>query len=90
MLRPVAPRPSANELHSGISMHRIRAVYAGVGDGPAGLLAAAGVIVVCLLGFPHARWFLLASIVTGFIAAVAFRRWYQRKPIEVERLSLRK
>jgi predicted branched-subunit amino acid permease len=70
-------------------MHRIGAVYAGVGDGPAGLLAAAGAILVCLFGFPHARWFLLASIVTGFVAAVAFRRWYQRKPVEIQRLSIK-
>jgi hypothetical protein len=89
MLRPVRPRPTSNEPHTGISMHRIRAVYAGVGDGPAGLLAAAGTILVCLFGFPHARWFLMASIVTGFVAAVAFRRWYQRKPVEVERLSIK-
>jgi hypothetical protein len=89
MLRPVRPQPSANKPHLGISMHRIGAVYAGVGDGPAGLLAAAGAILVCLFGFPHARWFLLASIVTGFLAAAAFRRWYRRKPVEIERLSIK-
>jgi hypothetical protein len=89
MLRPITPRPSPNEPHPGISMHRIRGVYAGVGDGPAGLLASAGAILVCLFGFPHARFFLVASIVTGFAAAAAFRRWYQRKPVEVERLSIK-
>jgi hypothetical protein len=89
MLRPVRPRPTGNEPHPGISMHRIRAVYAGVGDGPAGLLASGGAILVCLVGFPHARWFLLASLVTGVVAAAAFRRWYHRKPVEVERLSIK-
>jgi hypothetical protein len=89
MLRPRTPQPAANELHPGISMHRIRAVYAGVGDGPAALLAALGAILVCLVGFPHARWFLVGSILFGLAATTALRAWYRHRAVEVKRLSIR-
>jgi len=69
-------------------MHRIRGVYEGVGDGPAGLMAAAGAILVCIFGFPHARWFLILSIVVGTAAFLLMRRLHDRKPIEVDKLSI--
>jgi hypothetical protein len=82
------PRPEGNLPHPGISMHRIRAVYAGVGDGPAGLLAAVGAMLVCIVGFPHARWFLVGSILFGLIVAAAIRAWYGHRAVEVKRLSI--
>ena len=88
MIRPATVKPSPNNPHPGISMHRIRGFYEGVGDGPAGLMAAAGAILVCIFGFPHARWFLVFSIVVGFVAFQLMRRWHERKPVEVEKLSI--
>jgi hypothetical protein len=69
-------------------MHRIRAVYAGVGDGPAALLAAVGAVLVCIVGFPHARWFLLGSLLFGLVAMAALRAWYRHRAVEVKRLSI--
>jgi hypothetical protein len=69
--------------HSGISMHRIR-----VGGDSMGLLAALGAILVCVVGFPQARGFLVTSIVVGLVAALAFRVWHQRRPSDVDRLSI--
>jgi hypothetical protein len=69
-------------------MHRIRAVYAGVGDGPAALLAAVGAILVCIVGFPHARWFLLGSLLFGLLATALIRAWYRHRAVEVQRLSI--
>jgi hypothetical protein len=71
------------ELHSGISMHRIR-----VGGDSMGLLAALGAIVVCVVGLPQARGFLVASILIGVVAALAFRIWRHRRPSDVDRLSI--
>lgn len=64
-------------------MHRIR-----VGGDSMGLLAALGAILVCVVGFPQARGFLVASIAVGLVAALAFRIWRQRRPSDVDRLSI--
>jgi hypothetical protein len=70
--------------HPGISMHRIQ-----VGAGAAGVLVTIGVVWACVVGLPHARWFLLISIVFGGVAAGWFRYWYAHKPPEVKRLSIK-
>jgi hypothetical protein len=70
--------------HPGISMHRIN-----VGAGTAGVLVTIGIVWACLVGLPHARWFLLISIVFGALAAAGFRYWYAHKPPEVKRLSIK-
>lgn len=80
-------RPSVDRAE--ISMHRIRGAYAGVGDGTAAFLAAFGAILVCLVGLPSARWFLVATIVAAPIAVLAVRAWYQRKEGEFKRLSIK-
>lgn len=64
-------------------MHRIR-----VGGDTMGLLAALGAILVCVVGFPQARGFLIASIAVGLVAALALRIWHQRRPSDVDRLSI--
>jgi hypothetical protein len=69
-------------------MHRIRAFYSGTGDGPGAFLAAMGAILVCIVGFPHARWFLMGSVILGLLATVAIRAWYRHRAIEVTRLSI--
>jgi len=76
-------KPTPAQPHSGISMHRIR-----VGGDSMGLLAALGAILVCVVGFPQARGFLVISIVVGLVAALAFRVWHQRRPSDVDRLSI--
>lgn len=88
MLRSLTPQPKPNLPHPGISMHRIRAVYNGVGDGPALFLMAAGAIVACLVGLPHARWFLIGSILFGLIAMMGIRVWYRHRQVELKRLSI--
>jgi len=70
--------------HPGISMHRIN-----VGAGTAGALVTIGIAWACLIGLPHARWFLLISIVAGAIVAVGFRYWYSHHSPEVKRLSIK-
>ncbi|HLW53009.1 MAG TPA: hypothetical protein VKW06_09200 [Candidatus Angelobacter sp.] len=69
--------------HPGITMHRIR-----VGGDAMGLLAAVAAVLLCIVGFPEARWFLVAAILVGLVAAVAFRVWHQRRPSDVDRLSI--
>lgn len=64
-------------------MHRIR-----VGGDLMGLLAALGAILVCVVGFPQARGFLVASVIAGLVAAIAFRIWFSRRPSDVEPLSI--
>lgn len=64
-------------------MHRIR-----VGGDLMGLLAALGAVLVCVVGFPEARGFLVASLVFGLVAAAAFRFWFSRRPSDVDRLSI--
>jgi hypothetical protein len=88
MIRSSVPQPKANLPHPGISMHRIRAVYNGVGDGPGVFLTAAGAILVCLIGLPRARWFLLGSILFGLALMVGIRAWYRHRAVEVKRLSI--
>jgi hypothetical protein len=77
-------KPQDGAPHPGISMHRIQ-----VGAGAAGVLVTVGVVWACLVGLPHARWFLLISIVFGAAAAAWFRYWYAHKPPEVKRLSIK-
>jgi hypothetical protein len=77
-------KPSDSGPHPGISMHRIQ-----IGAGTAGVLVMIGAAWACLVGLPHARWFLLISIVLGAAAAAGFRYWYAHKPPEVERLSIK-
>jgi len=88
MKRPQTSQPAGNLPHPGITMHRIRGFYAGGGDGPGAFLAAAGAIVICVVGFPHARWFLVGSILFGLVATVLIRAWYRHKAVEVKRLSI--
>jgi hypothetical protein len=88
MIRSSVPQPKPNLPHPGISMHRIHAVYNGVGDGPAAFLMAAGTIVACLVGLPHARWFLIGSILLGLILMLGIRAWYRHRELEVKRLSI--
>lgn len=45
-------------------------------------------MLVCIVGFPHARWFLVGSILFGLVAAAAIRAWYRHKAVEVKRLSI--
>ena len=89
MIRPSKPRPEGNLPHPGISMHRIRGVYKGVGDGPGAFLAAAGAILICLVGLPQARWFLVASFLFALVAVAVMRAWYRHKAGEIKRLSIR-
>jgi len=89
MTRHATSRLPGDQPHPGISMHRIRAVYAGVGDGPAALLAATGAILVCIVGFPHAKWFLVGSILFGLLVMAIIRAWYRHRSVEVKRLSIR-
>lgn len=64
-------------------MHRIR-----VGGDSMGLLAALGAILVCVVGFPEARGFLIASIAVGLVAALVFRIWRQHRPSDLDHLSI--
>jgi hypothetical protein len=89
MLRSTAPQPKPNLPHPGINMHRIRAFYDGAGDGPAAFLLIAGTILACVVGLPHARWFLIASILFGVVAMLGIRAWYRHREVEVKRLSIR-
>jgi hypothetical protein len=88
MIRPSVRQPQGDVPHPGISMHRIHAVYNGVGDGPALFLTALGAVLACLLGLPQARWFLVGSILFGWIAMRGMRAWYRHRQLEVNRLSI--
>jgi hypothetical protein len=45
-----------------------------VGGGVAGMIIAAGVVVIALIGLPATRWFLGGSVALG-AGAVLIRRW---------------
>jgi|SRR5579864_6295151 len=76
-------KPSPAQPHSGISMHRIQ-----VGGDSMGMLAAVAAVVVSVIGFREAGWFLVLSILAGLLAAIAFRFRFRRRPSDVEPLSL--
>jgi hypothetical protein len=88
MIRPSTPQPKPDLPHPGISMHRIRGFYSGRGDGWAAFMAIAAALIVGLIGLPHARWFLLGSILFGLIAVLAMRVWYRHKAAETKRMSI--
>lgn len=67
-----------DDLHNGISMHRIR-----VGGGVAGFIVVAGFLCIGLVGIPMLRYFMGFAIGVG--AGVAFglylaRRWKRSRP----------
>jgi hypothetical protein len=52
--------------------------------GAAGLLIAAALVTIILVGFPAARLILLFSIPLGIIVAAILYWWHKRTPVEVE------
>jgi hypothetical protein len=67
-----------DDLHNGISMHRIR-----VGGGVAGFIVVAGFLCIGLVGIPMLRYFMGFAVAVG--AGVAFglylaRRWKRSRP----------
>jgi len=64
--------------HPGISMHRIRS-----NSGVMGVLFGLGMSLVCLLGVPQARGFLLASLPFAFLVAVVLWYWHRHKPVDL-------
>ncbi len=67
-----------DDLHNGISMHRIR-----VGGGVAGFIVVAGFLCIGLVGIPMLRYFLGFAIVVGAGVACGLylvRRWKRSRP----------
>jgi hypothetical protein len=67
-----------DDLHNGISMHRIR-----VGGGVAGFIVVAGFLCIGLVGIPMLRYFLLITIVGGAVVAFGLylvHRWKRSRP----------
>ena len=64
--------PTADAPHPGINVSKMP-----VGGGLAGMLVAASIIIIGLIGLPITRWFLGASLVLGAVIAL-FRRWMAR------------
>jgi hypothetical protein len=55
------------KIHPGITMHKIPI------KGTAGLIFAAGIIIIFLVRLPEARWFLALSLPVGVIIGVLLR-----------------
>ena len=71
-------------LHRGITFHAMP--VAGIG----GLLLTAAIILMGILGFPVAKWFLVASIPVGVLALVVIRLFHRLRPkTEEEEIQLK-
>jgi hypothetical protein len=54
------------------------------GRGAAGLVAAAAVVAVMLIGIPAVRPFFLISVAAGVVIAAGLRLWHKYRPIREE------
>lgn len=61
-----------------INMSQIR-----VGGGIAGLLFAAGTVLIFLIGIPAVRWFFAGAAVTGGIIAMILRVFHDHSPVRI-------
>ncbi len=57
-----------NHWHAGITMHRLR-----FGGGIAGFIFTVGILLICLIGIPAFRTFLLLSMGVGILVALVLR-----------------
>jgi hypothetical protein len=58
-----------------------------VAGGIMGLVFAAGVTAIFLIGVPLLRWVLVASVPLGLIIAAVLYFWHKRKPVELSGLD---
>jgi len=63
---------NADAPHPGINISKIP-----VGGGVAGVMVAASIVILGLIGLPVARWFLIGSVALGGLMALV-RRWMLR------------
>jgi len=52
--------------------------------GSAGLVIAAGVVVILLIAYPAYRWFFLISLGIGLVVAAILLLWHRLRPIREE------
>ena len=64
--------PNGDAPHPGINISKIP-----VGGGVAGMLAAASIVIIGLIGLPVTRWFLGGSLAAGALFALV-RKWTAR------------
>jgi len=50
--------------------------------GKTGLIAAAAIVVVLLVGLPAYRWFFAISVLIALVVAAVLHFWYKYKPIK--------